>query len=601
VAEAVPHAVCLVGDAALRRTLRRTLLASGATLDFHTSWASFTADWRRPDLVVLDETTRQSTPLAALREVAAGGSRLIVLGGSLEEASVVELLRGEVDHCIGDLATLDETELVVTSSKLFGSDIFGLDKYLSWGARISDFEVASYDEKSIALLAIAEAAKRAGARRSLIARVERVADELLMNALYDAPAVHRGREPRVPQTLEECAALAATSALIRYGCDGRYFGVSVEDRYGELQKRAILDAFTRARRTHGQPRVGGSAGLGLYFVLSSATLFCANVAARARTEVLCLFDMRQAVSETHATARSWHVFRREPAPAPGRNGAGAFLGEFLVARGVVSPSQLAAAVALQAKRNRPIGAYAVEHGYLTADRADEINREQRRRDLRFGELAIELGYLSRTQVDDLVTLQEYDRIRIGEALLELGHLTRPVLDFEMAVFADRQAPIVAAARFRQLAAASAEVMESVTDMSQKMLLRLGGVPSKLAGIEPGGLPAAADQVRAALSITGDIALECVISLSPSIAARVSRHFVGDAEDLADDLVLECTKELINIICGNAVGTIDRVGHRVAISPPYDEGLPARADEHGIIVELRAPEGTVTICFRDPPA
>jgi hypothetical protein len=210
--------------------------------------------------------------------------------------------------------------------------------------------VSGYDEKVHAIDELGRAADSLGARRRLVTRIQSTADELLMNALYDAPAAGAaargargtGRTPAVaPEpagglsngdaqgngaasangaasrtgtangTANANGGAAAPTALLRYGCDGRHLAVSVLDRFGSLDKRAVLDAVLRARAELGRPRAQGGAGLGLYFVLSSVTRFIVNLQPGRQTEVVCLFDLRERGRDAAGWARSLHVFTAE--------------------------------------------------------------------------------------------------------------------------------------------------------------------------------------------------------------------------------------------------------------------------------------------------
>jgi hypothetical protein len=249
----------------------------------------------------------------------------VVLGESLAEDQIIEVLRKPaIDHVITQLNEADEDELVVSATKLLRGDIFGLEKYLAWGVLVHEREVADYDEKRESILEVAEFAKEAGARRQVVARIESVTDELLMNALYDAPAVRYGVRPRIGERSRAgLGPLGGERALLRYACDGRYFAVSVKDSYGELRKDAILDHLARARAQRGTPKLtdkeGGGAGLGLYFVISSVTRFIANIHPGQMTEVICLFDLRATGREQEMCARSLHIFTAGGAPGNGTN------------------------------------------------------------------------------------------------------------------------------------------------------------------------------------------------------------------------------------------------------------------------------------------
>lgn len=291
----------------LRRTLRRAFHAAGTQVEF----ADAVGGTDPVDAVVVIDQPTYATLGDDEREALGKGRALIVMGASLEDELVVDAMRRDRwNHVIRDADDPDDTELVVTSVKLTSGDIFGLEKYLAWGVKVNGASVQSYEAKREALLSVTASARDAGARRPTIARIESVVDELLMNAMYDAPAVASGTTPVTPHRISD--QIGDSEARLRWASDGRYFAVSVEDRYGALAKDVILDHLQRARLERGRPRASqsnGGAGLGLYFILSSVTRFIANVVPGERTEVVCLFDLKQGGREADTCARSLHVFR----------------------------------------------------------------------------------------------------------------------------------------------------------------------------------------------------------------------------------------------------------------------------------------------------
>jgi hypothetical protein len=265
-------------------------------------------------ILFLDREIRESTELPRLMQIMGDSGRIVIVGGSLADIGNIELLRHPpLDHLISEGAP-DEVELVVTAVKLLSGDIFGLEKYMAWGARVTETEISTYEQKRAALLEVSRVAESVGARRQLISKIEGTADELLMNALYDAPG-SRGKadEDRIRRDVK-CGNVpldrSGATALFRYACDGRHFAVSVLDRYGALDKETILDSVLRARTERGRPReTGGSgAGLGLYFVLSSVTRFVVNIEPEVKTEVVCLFDLRERGKDAESWAKSLHIF-----------------------------------------------------------------------------------------------------------------------------------------------------------------------------------------------------------------------------------------------------------------------------------------------------
>jgi hypothetical protein len=304
------RALCITRNPALRRTIRRALNAAGSEIEFCDRLEEQPAS---AAIIIVDRDSRQGCDERLLLAAGQGG-KIIVVGDSLEDDEVLALLRLQpLDHVISDLAESDERELLITSAKLLSGDIFGLDKYLAWGITIQEHLIQSYDEKRAALAEVASHAATAGARRQLVTKIESVTDELLMNALYDAPAIRHGgsRHARVEKRADTVRP-AEEAALLRYASDGRYFAVSVQDHYGELQKEAILEHVRRARAERGRPLLSksetGGAGLGIYFVLSAATRFIANIDPGVCTEVICLFDLRQDGRTARNCAQSLHIF-----------------------------------------------------------------------------------------------------------------------------------------------------------------------------------------------------------------------------------------------------------------------------------------------------
>ena len=143
-------------------------------------------------------------------------------------------------------------------------------------------------------------AEAIGARTPVVHRLANVVDELLMNALHDAP---RESRPTIGVGGE-------SRALVRWGSDDRTLAISVMDAFGALRQRDVIDHVRRAREERGRPELDEhGAGLGLYLVLANVVSLIVNVDPGLRTEVVCLFDLapytRRAVD---SGVRSLHVF-----------------------------------------------------------------------------------------------------------------------------------------------------------------------------------------------------------------------------------------------------------------------------------------------------
>src|SRR6185503_18643193 len=146
-------------------------------------------------------------------------------------------------------------------------------------------------------------AEACGARAPIVHRLANVVDELLMNALHDAP-----RESRPIIGADDAG--GSRRAVLRWASDDHTLAVSVTDAFGALRQRDVIGHVRRAREERGRPELDEhGAGLGLYLVVANVASLIVNVDPGLRTEVVCLFDLashaRRAVD---SGVRSLHVF-----------------------------------------------------------------------------------------------------------------------------------------------------------------------------------------------------------------------------------------------------------------------------------------------------
>jgi len=290
------RAICVSRDRNLRGAVEPALASAGVAVE-HCD--DVPGDTRGAVLVVIDRATRQ----AAGDGLGAIAAPVVIVGDDLDDDGVIAaMLDAPVSHLVTDPSDRD---LGITSAKLASGDLFGLEKYLDLspglgpglGPAVTERTVTGDPDKRAAIGAVCAWAEAIGARRPLVHRLASVVDELLMNALYDTPAI-RTSAPR---------------AVLRWGADDRVIAISVGDAFGALRQRDVIDHVRRARRERGRPRseagAGRGAGIGLYLVLGNVASLVVNVEAGKRTEVVCLFDRTTPGRPAAACARSLHVFR----------------------------------------------------------------------------------------------------------------------------------------------------------------------------------------------------------------------------------------------------------------------------------------------------
>jgi hypothetical protein len=289
------RAICVSRDGGLRRAIEAALASAGVAVEHRDSVPEDTSD---VVLLVVDRATREAAG-GALRTSAAP---VVIVGDDLDDDGLIAtMLEAPVSHLVEDPHGRD---LGITSEKLASGDLFGLEKYLVRGAPVGERVIANDADKRHAIGEVCAWAEAIGARQPIVHRLASVADELMMNALYDTPSALG--IPGPPGT-------DARRATLRWGADDQAIAISVGDSFGALRQRDVIDHVRRARSERGRPRpeshVQRGAGLGLYLVLANVASLVINVEGGRRTEVVCLFDRARAGRPAVSCARSLHVFQ----------------------------------------------------------------------------------------------------------------------------------------------------------------------------------------------------------------------------------------------------------------------------------------------------
>lgn len=196
------------------------------------------------------------------------------------------------NHVIVGEGAEAEHGTLVTAQKLLTGDIFGIEKYLPEGTPVNYFRLRDFHGRATAIDTILTFAEERGIRRQVRSAIGSVCEELLMNALYDAPVDEAGNQIFAevdPHDRTETTSPRPVS--IRYAATDSQFAVAVRDRFGRLAKNTILAYINKCLTSAQQiDRKTYGAGLGLYLVANAAAGYVVNVAYGMATEVVCMFD-----------------------------------------------------------------------------------------------------------------------------------------------------------------------------------------------------------------------------------------------------------------------------------------------------------------------
>ena len=204
-------------------------------------------------------------------------------------------------------------DLLVTMRKLLDRDIFGVEKYVHWGALLSRIPFASTKDVPL-ILACFESFMREleiqGRRsRELLTVAEELVTNSLFNAAMDAQGnrmhAHRHRSEHVELPAERCAELS-------FATDGHILAVGCRDAWGTLDQGAVLRGLRRcAARGEDQVRLQGDqggAGIGLYMVYEYADHMVINLRPGVATEIIAIVELGLKQRDRRSTGRSLNVF-----------------------------------------------------------------------------------------------------------------------------------------------------------------------------------------------------------------------------------------------------------------------------------------------------
>lgn len=202
-----------------------------------------------------------------------------------------------IEHLISrDLEDRNSTirYVLTTLGKLLNKDLFGLDKYLSWGAEAQKKSVSRSGQREELREEMVGYFKKMGVRSTVLDRVNTVSEEMLMNAIYDAPIDSQGQSIFNHKSRKDEIKLEThQQSQFRYGSDGLLLAVSVVDPFGGLTKDIVIDYLISCYggQAGSLNTEKGGAGRGLHQIIENADLTIFNVKKNVRTEVICLFNL----------------------------------------------------------------------------------------------------------------------------------------------------------------------------------------------------------------------------------------------------------------------------------------------------------------------
>lgn len=241
-----------------------------------------------------------------------GRARILLLANRRDHEDMQNIFsQSYTTNIVAKTQDFSPEELIITVGKIIRNDIFGIEKYLCYGATPVTYEVTSSLQKQPLLESMSQYAGTIGINKRIISAVAAVADEFLMNAIYNAPINSNNVRPyaalsrTVPVELRE-----NEKCFFSFASDGAQFMISVRDQFGSLTPEKIRSYLARcfAMGNDQIEQKNGGAGMGFYFIVENLNKLIINISPRRGTEFIGIIDISGTYRDYVEKFKSFHIF-----------------------------------------------------------------------------------------------------------------------------------------------------------------------------------------------------------------------------------------------------------------------------------------------------
>jgi hypothetical protein len=182
-----------------------------------------------------------------------------------------------------------------------------LAAYLDWGFTTIDLEIRGTGDRDPTVARIQDVVAALQVPRRVAEMTGEVAHELIMNALYDAPADAAGRPRFASDRKAEVRLPDGERPQVRLAYDASRIVLQVVDPFGRLDRNHVFGGLARGLAGD-QDRTGGGAGLGLVMCHHASSALFFEVVPGRLTEVTAVLDLDLNLRELRTQAKSLHFW-----------------------------------------------------------------------------------------------------------------------------------------------------------------------------------------------------------------------------------------------------------------------------------------------------
>jgi hypothetical protein len=190
-----------------------------------------------------------------------------------------------------------------------GATAPSIGAYLDWGFSGYQEKVGTTQARDASVAAIQQFIGRLQVPKRISEMFGELAHEMLMNAMYDAPADATGAPKYALDRKADISLLDAEQPTLRMATDGSKLVLQVKDPFGRLHRRHVFDGLARGLAQGEMDTSHGGAGLGMMVCHNSTAAMFFDVVAGKHTEVTAVFELDLNLREFRTQAKSLHFFQ----------------------------------------------------------------------------------------------------------------------------------------------------------------------------------------------------------------------------------------------------------------------------------------------------
>lgn len=232
----------------------------------------------------------------------------------ISESPSIENIRDHLHHCkirhiLGRNGPFLEQEILRTIDRFKTKRFWGIEQYLAPGDYKMSKTLSSSTEISGAIDEVLSAIDLSKFFDSPSNFIKTVSDELLTNAIYNAPLDENGvPKYRTRSRKESVTLLSGEEVHFSVGQTYNNLFISVQDNFGALTIDKLMGNLSRGAIEKSPEYREGGAGLGLYLVYSCCNEVVFNCAPGKRSEVIAIFEGTKRYKSFRSRITSFHYF-----------------------------------------------------------------------------------------------------------------------------------------------------------------------------------------------------------------------------------------------------------------------------------------------------